>query len=56
MSSKYRELVQLLKDTGVLQLDQPWAEEIQKLIKKHKRTKPGCQQPQAHPARCGCEE
>lgn len=54
--SKYRELVGLLKDSGVLSLDQPWAEEIQALIKKHKRQKPICHQPQAHPHRCGCKE
>lgn len=56
MSSKYRELVALLKETGVMQLDQPWALEIQKLVKKHRKAKPICQQPQAHPARCGCED
>lgn len=54
--SKYRELVDLLKETGVMQLDQPWAQEIQALVKKHKRQKPICHQPQAHPDRCGCKE
>jgi hypothetical protein len=54
--SKYRKLVQLLKDCGVMQLDQPWAQEIQALVKKHKRAKPICRQPQAHPDRCGYKE
>ena len=40
MSRKYRELVELLEDTGVLQLDQPWAEEIKDLIESHKKIKP----------------
>lgn len=34
--SKYRELVELLEELGVLQLDADWALEIQKLIESHK--------------------
>lgn len=34
--SKYRELVELLEELGVLQLDTEWALEIKKLIESHK--------------------
>lgn len=34
--SKYSELVDLLEESGVLQLDEPWAKDVQDLIKKHK--------------------
>jgi hypothetical protein len=34
--SKYREIVDLLENSGVLQLDEPWAREIQELVKKNK--------------------
>lgn len=54
--SKYRELVDLIKEVGIMQLDDPWAEKIQALVKRHKRQKPICHQPQAHPSRCGCKE
>lgn len=36
MTKKYRELVELLASSGVLQYDEEWAVEIQDLIKSHK--------------------
>ena len=33
---KYRELVKLLEEVGILQLDTDWAEQIQEMIKRHK--------------------
>lgn len=33
---KYRELVALLEEVGVLQLEDDWAEKIQQMIKDHK--------------------
>lgn len=36
---KYRELVALLEEIGVLQLEQDWAEQIQQMIKDHKTGK-----------------
>ena len=33
---KYKELVELLEEVGVLQDDSPWAEEVQQLIEDHK--------------------
>lgn len=37
MTKKYRELVELLESSGVLQYDEEWAVEIQNLIKEHKK-------------------
>jgi hypothetical protein len=37
--SKYSELIQLLEEIGVMQLDDPWAEKIKALVKKHKTGK-----------------
>lgn len=34
---KYKELVALLEEVGVLQLDTEWAEQIQKMIIDHKK-------------------
>ena len=34
---KYRELVALLKECGVLQLDTPWAEQVQRMIENHRK-------------------
>lgn len=36
---KYRELVALLEEVGVLQLEDDWAEQIQEMIKDHKAGK-----------------
>lgn len=36
---KYRELVELLREVGILQLDTDWAEQIQQMIKRHKESK-----------------
>lgn len=36
MTKQYSELVDLLRTTGVLQYDDEWAEQIQKLVEKHK--------------------
>jgi hypothetical protein len=35
--SKYEELVELLEEVGVLQLEDEWAVQIQKLIAAHKK-------------------
>jgi len=50
---KYRELVQLLKDTGVMQLDDPWAQEIQALVKSHKGDSK-IHQHEYHLGECAC--
>lgn len=36
--SKYKELVDLLEEVGVLQLEDEWALQIQSLIKSHSKT------------------
>lgn len=35
---KYRELVGLLEESGVLQHDEEWALRVQKMIKDHKKS------------------
>lgn len=42
---KYKELVSLLEDLGVLQLEDEWAIEIQKLIASHRSSKKEGNQP-----------
>lgn len=37
---KYRELVALLEECGVLQLDTEWAEQVQQMVKRHNRVTP----------------
>lgn len=37
---KYRELVALLEECGVLQLDTEWAELVQQMIARHKKSSP----------------
>ncbi|NMX27069.1 hypothetical protein HBO14_11085 [Pseudomonas sp. WS 5406] len=37
---KYRELVALLEECGVLQLDTEWAEPVQKMVERHKKPTP----------------
>ena len=32
---KYKELVELLEEVGVLQDDQPWAIQIQEMVEQH---------------------
>lgn len=37
---KYRELVALLEECGVLQLDTEWADQVRQMVKRHKRATP----------------
>lgn len=37
--SKYKELVDLLEELGILQFDEEWAVQIQQLIKEQKERK-----------------